>query len=91
MYCNSSRVRLVCFHMRHGKVIAYTYIQVKVHKRNSVTHDLELAVIVFTWILRRHYLYGVHMDVFSEKDSSIYVHSKGAESPTKKVFRILEG
>ena len=47
VYCCASRVCLECFLMQHGKVIAYASRQLKVHKKNYPTHDLELASVVF--------------------------------------------
>ncbi|WMV08475.1 hypothetical protein MTR67_001860 [Solanum verrucosum] len=39
--------------------IAYASRQLKVHKRNYPTHDLELAAVVFALKIRWHYIYGV--------------------------------
>ena len=33
--------------MKNGRVIAYTFRQLKKHKTNYPTHDLELAAVVF--------------------------------------------
>ena len=90
VYCDSSRVGLICVLMQHGKVIAYASIQLKVHEKNYSTHDLELAAVVFTLNLWRHYLYGVHVDVFTDHKILQYVHSKRVKSPIKKVVRTFE-
>ncbi|WMV50014.1 hypothetical protein MTR67_043399 [Solanum verrucosum] len=37
----------------------------KVHEKNYPTHDVELAAVVFALKIWRHYLYGVHVDVFT--------------------------
>ncbi len=34
VYCDSSRVDLVCVLMQHGKLVAYASRQIKVHERN---------------------------------------------------------
>ena len=58
----------MCF--RQGdKVIAYAFILLKVHDKNYPTHDLELAIVVFVLKLWRNYLYGVHVDVFTNHKS----------------------
>ncbi|WMV24742.1 hypothetical protein MTR67_018127 [Solanum verrucosum] len=44
--------------MQYGKVIAYASRKLKIHEKNYLTHDLELAAIVFALKLWRHYLYG---------------------------------
>ncbi|WMV25727.1 hypothetical protein MTR67_019112 [Solanum verrucosum] len=40
--------------------------RLKVHEKNYMTHDLELAAVVFTLKIWRHYLYGVHVDMFTD-------------------------
>ena len=62
--------------MQHGKVIAYASRQLKPHKKNYLTHDLELAAVVFALKILRHYLYGVHIDVFTDHKSLQYVFSQ---------------
>ncbi|XP_069151947.1 uncharacterized protein [Solanum lycopersicum] len=56
-----------------GKVIAYSSRHLKVHEKNYPTYGLELAVVVFAMKLWRHYLYGVHVDVFTDHKSLQYV------------------
>ena len=69
MYCDASRVGLGCVLMQNGKVIAYASRQLKVHEKNNPTHDLELAAVVFALKIWRHYLYGVHGDIFTDHKS----------------------
>ena len=64
---------LGCVLMQHGKVIAYASRQLKTHEKNYPTHDLELAAVVFALKIWRHYLYGVHVDVFTDHKSLQYV------------------
>ena len=47
IYSDASRKRLGCVLMQHGKVIAYASCQLKSYEKNYLTHDLELAVVVF--------------------------------------------
>ncbi|GJZ29934.1 putative nucleotidyltransferase, ribonuclease H, partial [Tanacetum coccineum] len=47
VYCDASRIGLGCVLMQRGKVIAYASRQLKIHKKNYTTHDLELGVVVF--------------------------------------------
>jgi len=61
--------------MQHGKVVAYASRQLKVHERNYPTHDLELVAVVFVLKIWRHYLYGVHVDIFTDPKSLQYVFS----------------
>jgi len=59
--------------MQHRKVIAYASRQLKNHEKNYPTHDLELAAVVFAMKIWRHYLYGVHVDVFTDHKSLQYI------------------
>ncbi|XP_060182450.1 uncharacterized protein LOC132612133 [Lycium barbarum] len=73
VYCDASGVGLGCVLMQHGKVVAYASRQLKVHERNYPTHDLELAAVVFALKIWRHYLYGVHVDIFTDHKSLQYI------------------
>ncbi|KAH0727836.1 hypothetical protein KY290_003558 [Solanum tuberosum] len=46
VYYDASRVGLGSVLMQHGKVIVYASRQVKIHEKNYLTHDLELAAVV---------------------------------------------
>ena len=47
IYYYPSRVDLRCVLMQQGKVIAYAFRQLKVHKKSYPTQDLELVAVVF--------------------------------------------
>ena len=47
VYCDASKDGLGCVLMQSGRVVAYGSWQLKNHKRNYPTHDMELAAIVF--------------------------------------------
>ncbi|GKB95141.1 putative reverse transcriptase domain-containing protein [Tanacetum coccineum] len=59
--------------MQREKVVAYASRQLKVHKENYTTHDLELGAIVFALRLWRHYLYGMKCVVFTNRKSLQYI------------------
>ena len=59
MYCDASLMGLGGVLMQHHQVVAYASRQIKVHERNYLTHDLELAAVVFVLKLWRHYLFGI--------------------------------
>lgn len=59
--------------MQRDKVISYAAGQLNVHEKNYPTDELELATVVFALKIWRHYLYGVHVDVFINKNSLQYV------------------
>ncbi|WMV46516.1 hypothetical protein MTR67_039901 [Solanum verrucosum] len=76
IYCDASRVGLGCVLMQRGKVIAYASGQLKVHEKNYLNYGLELAVVVFSLNIWRHYLYGVHVDVFIDHKSLPYAFTQ---------------
>ena len=47
VYSGASCQGLGCVLMQHGKFVAYTSRQLNPHERNYLTHDLELAVVIF--------------------------------------------
>lgn len=51
--------------MQRDKVISYACRQLRVHKINYMTRDLELGVVVFALELWRHYLYGTKCAIFT--------------------------
>ncbi|GKD23242.1 putative reverse transcriptase domain-containing protein, partial [Tanacetum coccineum] len=57
VYCDASHKGLGAVLMQREKVIAYASRQLKVHKKNYTTHDLELGSVVFALKIWRHYLY----------------------------------
>ncbi|WMV41691.1 hypothetical protein MTR67_035076 [Solanum verrucosum] len=57
-------------------VKAYGSCQLKVHERNYLTYDLELATVVFALNIWRHYLYGVQCEVFTDHRSLQHVFTQ---------------
>ena len=47
-----------------------------VRERNYPTHDIKLAAVVFALKISRHYLYGVHIDVYTDHKSVQYVFTQ---------------
>lgn len=66
VYYDASREGLGCVPMQEGNVVAYGSRQLKTRERKYLTHDLELAAVVFALKLWRHYLYGENFEVFSD-------------------------
>ncbi|GJS82688.1 putative reverse transcriptase domain-containing protein [Tanacetum coccineum] len=58
VYCDASHKGLGAVLIQREKVIAYASRQLKIHKKNYTTHDLELGVVVFALKMWRHYLHG---------------------------------
>ncbi|GJX07235.1 putative reverse transcriptase domain-containing protein [Tanacetum coccineum] len=69
VYCDASRKGLGAALMQREKVITYASRQLKIHKKNYTTHDLELGAVVFALKMWRHYLYGMKCVVFTDYKS----------------------
>ncbi|KAL0546143.1 hypothetical protein IC582_016049 [Cucumis melo] len=68
----ASKKGLGCILMQQDKVVAYASRQLKSHEQNYPTHDLELAAVVFTLKIWRHYLYGEKIQIFTDHKSLKY-------------------
>ncbi|GJW25821.1 putative reverse transcriptase domain-containing protein [Tanacetum coccineum] len=55
--------------MQEEKVIAYASRQLKIHKKNYTTHELELGAMVFALKMWRHYLYDTKYVMFTDHKS----------------------
>ncbi|XP_070012411.1 uncharacterized protein [Nicotiana sylvestris] len=73
VYCDASHVGLVVVLVQDGRVIAYASRQLKVHEKNYLVHDLELAAIVHALNIWRHYIYGVSCELFTDHWSPQYL------------------
>ena len=62
--------------MQHEKVIAYASWQLKIHKKNYTTHDLELGAIVFSLKIWRHYMYGTKCTIFIDHKSLQHIYDQ---------------
>ena len=61
------------YYAKKRKVIAYVLQQLNIYEKNYPTYDLELVVVVYGLKIWLHFLYDVHVDVFSGHKS---LHSK---------------
>nr|GEV07806.1 retrovirus-related Pol polyprotein from transposon 17.6 [Tanacetum cinerariifolium] len=69
VYYDASGLGLGCVLMRRGKVIAYASRQLKIHKKNYTTHDLELGAVVFALKIWRYYLYRTKSIIYTDHKS----------------------
>ena len=76
VYCDASRDGLGCVSMQSRRVVAYGSKQLKNHEQNYLTHDLELAAIVFSLKIWHHYLYGEQFELFSYHKSLKYIFTQ---------------
>ncbi|GJS45359.1 putative reverse transcriptase domain-containing protein [Tanacetum coccineum] len=75
VYCDASWIGLGCVLLQRGKVIAYASRQLKIHKKNYITHDLELGAVVFALKIWRHYLYGTKSVIYTDHKSLQHIFS----------------
>ncbi|GJY72662.1 putative reverse transcriptase domain-containing protein [Tanacetum coccineum] len=76
VYCDAFGIGLGCVLMQRGKVIAYASRQLKIHKKNYTTHDLELGAVVFALKIWRHYLYGTKSVIYTDHKSLEHIFSQ---------------
>ncbi|GJY99096.1 reverse transcriptase domain-containing protein [Tanacetum coccineum] len=67
---------LGCVLMQKGKVIAYASRQLKIHKKNYTTHDLELGAVVFALKIWRHYLYRTKIVIYTDHKSLQHIFNQ---------------
>ena len=58
VFCDAFKDKLGCVLMQIGRVVAYGSRQLKNHEQNYPTRDMDLAAVVFSLKIWRHYLYG---------------------------------
>ncbi|XP_070037149.1 uncharacterized protein [Nicotiana tomentosiformis] len=73
IYCDALGVGLGCVLMPYGKVVAYASRKLRNHEKNYPTHDLELAAVIHALKIWRHYLYGIHVDIYMDHKSVQYI------------------
>jgi hypothetical protein len=76
IYCDACGQGLGCVLMQEGQVIAYASRQWRKHGLNYPTHDLELAVVVHTLKIWRHYILGTKCQVYTDHKSLEYIFTQ---------------
>ena len=76
IYSDASKKGLGCVLMQQGKVIAYASRQLKSYEQNYLTHDLELAAVVFALKIWRHHLYGEPCMTYTDHNSLKYLFTQ---------------
>ena len=62
--------------IQHGKVVVYASRQLKYYETRYPTHDMELATLVFALKTWRHYLYGVHCEIYTDHKTLKYLFTQ---------------
>lgn len=59
--------------MHYSTILAYISRHLKVYERDYFTYYLELAIMVFSLKIWSHFLYGVHVDIYSDHKILQYI------------------
>jgi hypothetical protein len=76
VYCDASGTDIGGVLMKDGHVIAYASRQLRRHEEHYPTHDLELLVVVHALKVRRHYLLGNQMHIYTDHKSLKYLFTQ---------------
>jgi hypothetical protein len=76
IYCDACGQGLGCVLMQEGQVIAYASRQLQKHELNYPTDDLELAAVVHTLKIWRHYIMGTKCQVYTDHKSLKYIFTQ---------------
>jgi hypothetical protein len=76
VYCDTSGSGLGCVLMQESRVIAYSSRQLHRHEEHYPTHDLELAVVVDSLKIWRHYLLGNICHIYTDHKSLKYIFTQ---------------
>lgn len=73
IYTNALGIWLGYVLMQNDKVIAHGSRELKDHEKKYIAHDLELATIVFSFKMWRHFLYVERFEVHADHKSLQYL------------------
>jgi hypothetical protein len=76
IYCDASGQGLGCVLMKDGRVVAYASRQLRKHKVNYLTHELELVAVVHALKIWRHYLMGKTCELYMDHKSLKYIFTQ---------------
>jgi hypothetical protein len=66
--------------MQEGQVVCYASRQLRKHEENYPTHDLELATVVHSLKIWRHYLIGHRCEIYSDHKSLKYIFTQNDQN-----------
>jgi hypothetical protein len=73
IYCDASDQGLGYELMQDGHMVVYASRQLRKHETHYPTHDLELAIIVHTFKILRHYLMGKRCELYTDHKILKYI------------------
>jgi hypothetical protein len=76
VYCDASGIGLAGVLMQEGRVISYSYRQLRHHEEHYPTQDLELAAVVMQLRTWHHYLLGNVVHIYTDHKSLKYIFTQ---------------
>jgi hypothetical protein len=76
IYCDVLGQGLGCVLMQDGYVVAYVSRQLRKHEMNYPTHDFELAAVVHSLKIWRHYLMEKRCELYTDHKSFNYIFTQ---------------
>jgi hypothetical protein len=76
IYCDAPGQGLGCVLMQDGHMVAYASWHLRKHEVNYLTHDLELAAVVHSLKIWRHYLMGKRCELYTDYKSLKYIFTQ---------------
>jgi hypothetical protein len=76
IYCDASGQGIGCVLMRAGHMVAYISRQLRKYEAHYPTHDLELATIVHSLKIWRHFLMGKRCELYTYHKSLRYIFTQ---------------
>jgi hypothetical protein len=76
VFCDALGTGLGCVLIQEGRVIAYASRQLWKHEVNYPTHDLEVAAVVHSLKIWRHYLLSNVCNVYTDHKSLKYIFTQ---------------
>jgi hypothetical protein len=73
IYCDASGQGLGCVLKQDSRMVAYASWKLRKHEEHYVTHNLDLAVVVHTLRIWRHYLMRKRCELYTDHKSLKYI------------------
>jgi hypothetical protein len=76
IYCDASGLGLGCVLMQDGHMVAYASRQLRKYQAHYLSYDLELATVVHSLEIWRHYLMGKRCELYMDDKSLKYIFTQ---------------